>query len=586
MAERIYLRKLEGGRWRTGSVASEASAEQMRAEGWEPVSKEVVDDIKRVREASPVAGTISAAASGATLGLSDVVQTELFGRDPKDVAAEREAAGALGDVAQVAGAVAPALLTGGAGTAASAARLAPAGRLAAAGGRVARGTEAALGGGRAAKLVGAGAGAAYEGATFGAGMLLSERALGGPEITGERLLQSVGGSAGLGMMLGIAGRGAVMGAPAAGALASKGIAAARGLKADVAGFAVGAIAGPRAGFATRAAMRASGGVDDAAALAEAQKAVGMRGLQAEEARLQSRIHTAKAEDIRAILEGAEGGRVASYADDLASLHEVRAEKYLARAEQHVDEMRAREADITRLTDRMVFKSKAAAAAQGVAEGVGAAGRRAMPIVVARATSPETRRDDLLKIRDRVNELAADPLKLAETLDDGELLGVAPEAGRARTLAASRAIAYLKSVEPPTYRPPFSGGVELVSQAMLDEYEQQVQATVDPIGTIYHGLKRGTLTPTHVRAIQAVYPKQLEKLRADVLEKLGAAEKAGKAIDSAARVRLGVMLGMPLDASLLPQNYGAIQQSIAYRVTGNQPPAPSKNPGRPAPMGDN
>jgi hypothetical protein len=177
------------------------------------------------------------------------------------------------------------------------------------------------------------------------------------------------------------------------------------------------------------------------------------------------------------------------------------------------------------------------------------------------------------------------MKLADMARDDVLRTIAPEVARSRILTASRAVAYLKSVEPPTYRPPFSGGKELADRFSLDRYEHVLRAAVDPDTVLAHGLRTGTLTVDQVSAIHAIYPAKLAKVRADVLEKLGAAEKAGKAVDHVAKVRLGILLGMPLDASLQPANYGQIQLALTGNFTGNRPPPPSKNPGRAPKSGD-
>lgn len=550
------------------------------AQGWTPISDDEAKRMRAVADASPIVAGAEALARGATVGLSDVALTEL-GRDPEKLAAGRERLGDAGTLLEVTGAVAPMILSGGAGAVGTAARAAPSARLAASGTRVAKGVEGVLGGGRAAKLTGAGAGAAYETAAYGAGAMLTERALGGPEITGERLLQGVGTSAGIGMLLGVAGRGVAMGAPAAARGLEAAAGKARELGTDVAGLAASAVLGPKAGFAVRALGRAGKAADDLPTLQTSARYA--RGAATETEILAAR-EGRKAAKYEELLAGAEGdaGAIAE-AQENALFHRAREQKYLAKQAQHVEDIRAREADIVRLTDRQVFKTKVRSIAADVAESLATAGRRALPVTVARAAH---RQEDLLAVRDRVNEMAANPLKLADGLRDDDLFSVAPEATRERTVAASRAIAFLKSVEPPTYRPPFSGGVELVDSFALDDYEQRVQAIVDPVGVLRHGIKHGTLTVNQVQAVAAVYPKQLAKLRSDVLQKLGAAEKAGQAVEYATRVRLGVLLGMPLDRSLLPEVYAQLQQSITSPgATANQPPPPSKNPGRPAKSGD-
>lgn len=121
-------------------------------------------------------------ASGATLGLSDVLLSEIGGEEyRKGRAARDETWGDLGAVAEFGGAIAPVLLTGGAGGAAKLAALTPAGMAA----RVA--TRAAGPGG----VLRMAAGGAVEGALQGAGQQLSEEALtnyyGGPDAVAERI---------------------------------------------------------------------------------------------------------------------------------------------------------------------------------------------------------------------------------------------------------------------------------------------------------------------------------------------------------------------------------------------------------------
>jgi hypothetical protein len=266
------------------------------------------------------------------------------------------------------------------------------------------------------------------------------------------------------------------------------------------------------------------------------------------------------------------------------MHQAEIRLHLGQQEEHIMAARAADAAVVKEADKLVFKTRVKTVARGMATGGSVGFRASAPLAIVKGTSEE-RKKGLLAIRDRVNEMAADPVKLAEYAQDDDSMRAAPEASRERLLATSRAIAYLKSVEPPTYRPPFSGGVELANSFALAQYERTLQAVADPHRTLIHGLKNGTLTISQVDAIQAVFPKTMAKIRTDVLEKLGAAEKAGKAVEHVTRVRLGILLGMPLDSSLMPTNYMALQQAIGVRMTGNQPPPPSKNPGRPAKTGD-
>jgi hypothetical protein len=141
-------------------------------------------------------------ARGATLGLSDIPARALLGQEQLKAIDEAHPAVSLGS--EIAGVVAPMLLTAGGagavettaaatkgalGTVRAAARLTPV----AATSRFARGIEAAVVGDAATastiqRLAGRAAGSAVEGAVYGAGGRLSEDMIGDPNATAETLL--------------------------------------------------------------------------------------------------------------------------------------------------------------------------------------------------------------------------------------------------------------------------------------------------------------------------------------------------------------------------------------------------------------
>lgn len=156
---------------------------------------------------------------GATFGLSDVVQTALGdGATRERLAGLKSVNPTVSAVSEIGGAIAPAILSGGAGAAGTAARLTPAGRAAALGERVMKiGADKGL----AAKVATAGLGAGLEGAAQNVGSYLSDVALGNKKLSAE-------GALGAGL------DGAMWGAAAGGALAisEKGLRSARKLFAD------------------------------------------------------------------------------------------------------------------------------------------------------------------------------------------------------------------------------------------------------------------------------------------------------------------------------------------------------------------
>lgn len=133
-------------------------------------------------------------ASGATFGLSDLAlsQNEEWRQNAEE---RKELRPGTRAASEVVGAVAPMLLSGGTGAAAKGAALAPTSLVGRAGAAVARGAEAVVGTegtsllARAAqRAIPMAAQGAVEGAAYGAGQVVSENALGGKEITAEKLL--------------------------------------------------------------------------------------------------------------------------------------------------------------------------------------------------------------------------------------------------------------------------------------------------------------------------------------------------------------------------------------------------------------
>lgn len=197
----------------TGSVDSH-NLSQSIAEGWALIDDADAQRLRVKREESGIAGaaigTVENVASGLTLGLSDLALTESGLVDPERMAARSEALGDFATVAQVAGALAPALVTGGASAGASGASLAARGAsLAARGGRsgvralgapvraveglgalAERGMTRVAGEGLAGRSLGLGVRGGIEGIGGGIQQEIHESVLGEREITAERLMSA------------------------------------------------------------------------------------------------------------------------------------------------------------------------------------------------------------------------------------------------------------------------------------------------------------------------------------------------------------------------------------------------------------
>lgn len=202
----------------TGRVSSRDLATAL-AEGWELSDDDEAAALTLRREESDATslalGGIERTLAGATLGLSSLAEEKLFGVDPERMRARAEELGGVGDVLEVAGGIAPALLTGGGSMAAGAARAGTARALAGTTAKLVtapsravvglgRGTEAlasrALAGRTGSTLVPIAGRGFVEGVGFGVGQEIDESVLGERELVAEQL-------AGAGIMSGLFGAG-------------------------------------------------------------------------------------------------------------------------------------------------------------------------------------------------------------------------------------------------------------------------------------------------------------------------------------------------------------------------------------------
>ncbi len=174
----------------------------------------------------------AAAARGLTLGVSDAALTQFGVASPETLEGLKKYNPDTSFLSEMAGNIAPALLTGGESAVAKAAAMTPAGLAARGGAAVTSGLEKALGveaaetvAGKIAKsAIAHGVGSAVEGAAFGAGQGLSESVLGDPDHVGENILAGAGMGAmiggGLGTGFGVVGGGikSILGARASKAM--------------------------------------------------------------------------------------------------------------------------------------------------------------------------------------------------------------------------------------------------------------------------------------------------------------------------------------------------------------------------------
>ncbi len=96
-----------------------------------------------------------------------------------------------------------------------------------------------------------------------------------------------------------------------------------------------------------------------------------------------------------------------------------------------------------------------------------------------------------------------------------------------------------------------------SKIDLAKFERYLTAVEEP-AKVFDAISEGRLSREHIEAIQIVYPNIYEKLQEAALEFVGSNPK----LDYNKKLQLGVLLNVPTDESLLPQNIMGLQSNFA------------------------
>lgn len=212
--KRIKVKNLDTGE--IGSLPADQASQAIASGSWAQASNEEFRkaelEVKHGGLGGLAKAGVAGAARGLSFGTSDLAARKLNPELADEMAELKEVHPITSTVTELGGAVAPMLLSGGTGAVAKGAALAPTSLVGRAGAVVARGAEAVVGteatsllGRVAQRAIPMAAQGALEGAAYGAGQVVSENALGGHEITAEKLLTGaehgmfIGGAVGGGL---------------------------------------------------------------------------------------------------------------------------------------------------------------------------------------------------------------------------------------------------------------------------------------------------------------------------------------------------------------------------------------------------
>jgi hypothetical protein len=159
---------------------------------------------------------------------------------------------------------------------------------------------------------------------------------------------------------------------------------------------------------------------------------------------------------------------------------------------------------------------------------------------------------------------------------GPFANDAPKATAAATQTAMAGLAFLASKMPPTRRDEFTLQPQLqpTTRASDSEIAQHTrfQEALDRPTMVLDLARKGALTPDHVEAVKAVYPKLYENMRTQLFTELVDSKSE---LPYGRRIQLGILLDLPTDQTLAPDFVSAIQATYTASEKAGEEPPPTK-----------
>lgn len=185
--------------------------------------------------------------------------------------------------------------------------------------------------------------------------------------------------------------------------------------------------------------------------------------------------------------------------------------------------------------------------------------------------PKNRREALQNVRANLQDMQADPEQTINKLakSSAVLQDAAPQTAQILNERIANAVRFLGERMPRnstdttsifTKRPYQPSDNEL---AKLERYMQVIEAPT----TVFDDIERGTLTREHVEALKAVYPSIYHSIQTEVLQNVMESQDS---MPYSRRLQLGLLLDIPTDESLMPQNILGLQESFMMQQTPPEP----------------
>lgn len=206
------------------------------------------------------------------------------------------------------------------------------------------------------------------------------------------------------------------------------------------------------------------------------------------------------------------------------------------------------------------------AANSVTENISAAAKIMVGGGIKAITYTKSRDKQADKVADKIKELALSPERVQALLKDHIDGDVAPTIQRAYINQMIKSLQYLAATAPQgTQLIPILPGASVTkpTKAAKTSWMRTVDVWLDPVGTVRAQTKKGQLTSDHVKALNTFYPTIANELRQETLSALAEVTAKHKMPLYQQRMQLGLLLGAPTDATLLPA-FIVAQQAITEK----------------------
>jgi hypothetical protein len=237
------------------------------------------------------------------------------------------------------------------------------------------------------------------------------------------------------------------------------------------------------------------------------------------------------------------------------------------------------------TQKLVGKAADKAAPAGLAPPKGA-GTGFFSLLLSRApvageqgsiAAASTQRKDFDRRAQAIAAMQSNPAALSARVGDalGSFASAAPNASSAATTTAMAGLQFLASKMPPNRRDNFTLQPQLqptsrASDSEIAQHTRFVEALDNP-AIILDLAHKGALTPDHVEAVKATFPKLYDHMRVQLFQELTTSKSE---LPYGRRIQLGILLDLPTDQTLAPDFVSAIQATYsATDKAGVEPPPP-------------